>query len=120
MKRKLISFAAALCAVATGAQAQISDNLVKIGVLNDMSGVYADIGGQGSLWAAKAAAEDYVKATGSKLKIEVIGADHQNKPDVGSNIARQWYDTEKVDAIVDVPTSFVALAISQEIGRAHV
>ena len=87
MKLKLISIAA-LCAMAGSAQAQISDNVVKIGVLNDMSGLYSDIGGPGSLWAAKAAVEDYVKATGSKLKIEVIGADHQNKPDVGSNIAR--------------------------------
>ena len=114
MKRKLLSFAAAaVCALATGAQAQISDGIVKIGVLNDMSGLYSDIGGPGSLVAAKMAVEDYLKATKSTLKVEVVGADHQNKPDVGSNIARQWYDTEKVDAIVDVPTSSVALAISQ-------
>jgi len=114
MKRKLLSFAAAaVCALATGAQAQISDGIVKIGVLNDMSGLYSDIGGPGSLTAAKMAVEDYLKATKSTLKVEVVGADHQNKPDVGSNIARQWYDTEKVDAIVDVPTSSVALAISQ-------
>jgi len=114
MKRKLLSFAAAaVCAIATGAQAQISDGIVKIGVLNDMSGLYSDIGGPGSLVAAKMAVEDYLKATKSTLKVEVVGADHQNKPDVGSNIARQWYDTEKVDAIVDVPTSSVALAINQ-------
>lgn len=114
MKRKLLSFAAAaVCAMATGAQAQISDGIVKIGVLNDMSGLYSDIGGPGSLVAAKMAVEDYLKATKSTLKVEVVGADHQNKPDVGSNIARQWYDTEKVDAIVDVPTSSVALAINQ-------
>ena len=122
MKRKLISFAAALCAVATGAQAQISDNLVKIGVLNDMSGLYADISGPSSMWAAKAAVEDYIKATGSKLKVEVVGADHQNKPDVGSNIARKWFDTDQVDAIVDVPTSSVALAVNQvakEKGKIH-
>jgi branched-chain amino acid transport system substrate-binding protein len=114
MKRKLLSFAAAaVCAMATGAQAQISDGIVKIGVLNDMSGLYSDIGGPGSLVAAKMAVEDYLKATKSTLKVDVVGADHQNKPDVGSNIARQWYDTEKVDAIVDVPTSSVALAINQ-------
>jgi branched-chain amino acid transport system substrate-binding protein len=114
MKRKLLSFAAAaVCALATGAQAQISDGIVKIGVLNDMSGLYSDIGGPGSLTAAKMAVEDYLKATKSTLKVEVVSADHQNKPDVGSNIARQWYDTEKVDAIVDVPTSSVALAINQ-------
>ena len=122
MKRKLLSLAAVLCAATTGAQAQISDNLVKIGVLNDMSGVYADISGPSSIWAAKAAVEDYIKATGSKLKVEVIGADHQNKPDVGSNIARKWFDTDQVDAIVDVPTSSVALAVNQvakEKGKIH-
>jgi branched-chain amino acid transport system substrate-binding protein len=122
MKRKLIGMAATMCLMGTVAQAQISDNVVKIGVLNDMSGVYADIGGPGSLWAAKAAAEDYVKATGSKLKIEVVGADHQNKPDVGSNIARKWFDADQVDAIVDVPTSSVALAVNQvakEKGKIH-
>lgn len=115
MKRKLLSFAAAAACAMTmgGAQAQISDGVVKIGVLNDMSGVYADISGPSSIWAAKAAVEDYIKATGSKLKVEVIGADHQNKPDIGSNIARKWYDTDQVDAIVDVPTSSVALAINQ-------
>ena len=114
MKRKLLSFAAAaVCAMATGAQAQISDGIVKIGVLNDMSGLYSDIGGPGSTLAAKMAVEDYLKASKSTLKVEVVSADHQNKPDVGSNIARQWYDTDKVDAIVDVPTSSVALAINQ-------
>ena len=121
MKKKLIA-TAALCALAVGAQAQVSDNLVKIGVLNDMSGLYSDIGGPGSVWAAKAAAEDYVKATGSKLKIEIVAADHQNKPDVGSNIARKWFDTDQVDAIVDVPTSSVALAVNQvakEKGKIH-
>ncbi len=114
MKRKLLSFAAAaVCAMATGAHAQISDGIVKIGVLNDMSGLYSDIGGPGSTLAAKMAVEDYLKASKSTLKVEVVSADHQNKPDVGSNIARQWYDTDKVDAIVDVPTSSVALAINQ-------
>ena len=69
------------------------------------------------------AVEDYLKATGSKLKVEVISADHQNKPDVGSNIARQWYDTDKVDMITDVPTSSVGLAIAQitkEKNKVHV
>jgi branched-chain amino acid transport system substrate-binding protein len=87
--------------------------VVKIGVMNDMSGPYADLTGTGSVLAAKMAAEDYAKATGSKLKIEIISADHQNKPDVGSSIARKWYDTEGVDMITDVPTSSVALAVSQ-------
>lgn len=124
MKRKLLSIAAAAaCALGGAAQAQISDGIVKIGVLNDMSGLYSDITGPGSLLAARMAVEDYVKATGTKLKIEVVGADHQNKPDVGSNIARQWYDVDKVDMIADVPTSSVGLAvakISSDKGKLHV
>jgi branched-chain amino acid transport system substrate-binding protein len=124
MNRKLIAMAATLaCAFTGAAQAQISDGIVKIGVLNDMSGVYSDITGQGSVTAAKMAVEDYLKASKSTLKVEVVGADHQNKPDVGSNITRQWYDADKVDMVVDVPTSSVALAVSQiskEKGKIHV
>ena len=124
MKRKLLSLAAvAACALAGTAQAQVSDGIVKIGVMNDMSGVYADIGGPGSVIAAKMAVEDYLKATKSTLKVEVVSADHQNKPDIGSNVARQWYDTDKVDMIVDVPTSSVGLAIAQvskEKNKVHV
>jgi branched-chain amino acid transport system substrate-binding protein len=85
--------------------------------------LYADIGGPGSVVAAKMAVEDYLKSTKSSLKVEVVSADHQNKPDIGSNIARQWYDTGKVDMIIDVPTSSVALAISQvtrEKGKIHI
>ncbi|MFP5324972.1 MAG: ABC transporter substrate-binding protein [Gammaproteobacteria bacterium] len=114
MKRKILATAAlAACALGSSAYAQVSDGIIKIGVLSDMSGVYADIGGPGSVVAAKMAVEDYIKATNSTLKVEVVSADHQNKPDVGSNIARQWYDTDKVDMIVDVPTSSVGLAIAQ-------
>lgn len=124
MKRKLIATAAlATCAIATTAQAQISDGIVKIGVMNDMSGLYSDITGPGSVTAAKMAVEDYIKATKSTLKVEVVGADHQNKPDVGSNIARQWFDADKVDMIADVPTSSVGLAvakISSDKGKLHV
>jgi branched-chain amino acid transport system substrate-binding protein len=124
MKRKLLSIAAAAACVFGGAaQAQISDGIVKIGVMNDMSGLYSDITGPGSLSAARMAVEDYVKATGSKLKIEVVGADHQNKPDVGSNVARQWFDTDKVDMIADVPTSSVGLAVAKiasDKGKLHV
>ncbi len=115
--------AALLSAICLNASAQISDGIVKIGVLNDMSGLYADITGPGSVVAAKMAVEDYLKSSKSSLKIEIVSADHQNKPDIGSNIARQWYDTNKVDMIVDVPTSSVALAISQvtrEKGKIHV
>src|SRR5690349_13623790 len=108
-----ISAAVALAFAATAAQAQVSDGVVKIGVLNDMSSLYADVGGPGSVVAAKMAVEDYLKATKSKLKVEIVSADHQNKPDVGSQIARQWFDVDHVDAIVDVPNSGVALAVSQ-------
>ncbi|MCM5570759.1 ABC transporter substrate-binding protein [Burkholderiaceae bacterium FT117] len=115
MKRKLTSVlvGAALAAMAGAASAQISDGVVKIGVLNDMSGLYADIAGPGSVVAAKLAVEDFQKTSKAGLKIEIVSADHQNKPDVGSTVARQWYDTQQVDAIADVPTSSVALAISQ-------
>lgn len=83
---------------------------IKIGVMNDRSGIYADITGEGSAVAAQMAADDF--GTDKGITVEVISADHQNKPDVGSNIARQWYDTEGVDVIADVPTSSVALAIN--------
>jgi branched-chain amino acid transport system substrate-binding protein len=116
-----MKLATVACALAVGlgvgaANAQVSDDVVKIGVLNDQSGVYADLSGQGSVVAARMAAEDF----GGKVlgkPIEVIFADHQNKPDVGSSIANQWIDSDKVDIIVDVPTSSVALAI-QEIAKA--
>lgn len=125
MKRKLLCSLVATLGV-TGAglvHAQISGNTVKIGVMNDMSGLYADIGGPGSVLAAKMAVEDYVKASKSKLKVEVVSADHQNKPDVGSSIARKWYDADGVDMIVDVPTSSVGLAVNEvtkEKGKAYI
>ncbi|MCB2054299.1 MAG: ABC transporter substrate-binding protein, partial [Geminicoccaceae bacterium] len=84
---------------------------VKLGVLNDRSGVYADLSGEGSVVAARMAVEDF-KASDKGLNVEIVSADHQNKPDIGSNIARQWYDVEGVDAILDVPTSSVALAVA--------
>ena len=94
------------------AQAQYSDGTIKIGVMNDQSGTYADLSGQGSVWAAKKAIEDFCKTTKCHDKIEVVFADHQNKPDIGSNVVRQWFDVDKVDAVVDVPTSSVALAVN--------
>ncbi|MGE4167850.1 MAG: ABC transporter substrate-binding protein [Xanthobacteraceae bacterium] len=94
------------------AYGQISDNLIKIGVLSDMSGLYADLGGPGSVLAARLAVEDF-KAKEKGLNVEIIGGDHQNKPDIGSNLTRTWIDTEKVDVIVDVPNSGVALAVSE-------
>jgi len=113
MKWKLLAAAAAV-ALATGtAQAQISGNTVKIGVLSDMSSLYADIGGPGSVVAAKMAVEDFEKAHHPKFKIEVVSGDHLNKPDVGSQIVRKWYDEEGVDVVVDTPNSGVALAVSE-------
>jgi branched-chain amino acid transport system substrate-binding protein len=95
-----------------GAQAQYSDGTIKIGVMNDMSGLYADLTGPGSVVAAKMAVEDF-GAAAKGMKVEIVGADHQNKPDVGSNIVRTWIDVDKVDVIVDVPTSSVALAVNE-------
>jgi len=94
------------------AQAQISGNVVKLGVLNDQSSLYADLSGMGSVVATRMAIEDF-KAKDKGLNVEVIFADHQNKADVGSQIARKWYDSEGVDAILDVPNSGVALAVNQ-------
>src|SRR5947209_12114115 len=111
----LAGFAAALTqglVLAAAAQAQISGETVKIGVLNDMSSLYADITGPGSVEAARMAIADFGGTVNGK-KIELITADHQNKPDVGSAIANQWFDNDGVDAIVDVPTSSVALAVQQ-------
>ncbi|HQD15164.1 MAG: ABC transporter substrate-binding protein [Ottowia sp.] len=115
MKRQTLCalFAGLGAALGGAAHAQISGGVVKIGVLNDMAGPYADLAGPGSVVAARMAVEDYLKATNSKLKIEVVTADHQNKPDVGSSIARKWYDSDGVDMILDVPTSSVALAVNE-------
>ena len=128
MRRHLASSLAAL-AVAAGtwlssaapASAQAAfDGTVKVGVLNDQSSLYADATGQGSVIAARMAVEDYMKANpNSKLKIEVIFADHQNKPDIGANIARQWFERDGVDMILDVPNSGVALAVNEVAKQAN-
>ena len=104
--------ALAIAVTAGVAHAQISDGMVKIGVMNDQSGTYADITGPGSTVAARMAVEDF-GAAAKGMKVEIILADHQNKADVGANIARQWYESDKVDVIVDVPNSAVALAVNQ-------
>jgi branched-chain amino acid transport system substrate-binding protein len=106
-----LALLAAVLAAGTS-HAQYTDNIIKIGVMNDMSGTYADLAGPGSVIAARMAVEDY-GAAAKGLKVEIVGADHLNKPDVGSNIVRTWFDVDKVDVVVDVPTSSVALAVNQ-------
>jgi branched-chain amino acid transport system substrate-binding protein len=105
---RLLLVSAALAVLAGGAYA---DTSVKIGVLNDRSGLYADLSGEGSVIAARMAVEDF-KANEKGITVEIVSADHQNKPDIASNIARQWYDQEGVDVIADVPTSSAALAVN--------
>src|SRR5262245_40810573 len=112
MSLKLGLCALAAFAFTAGAHAQISDGVIKIGVMNDQSGTYADLAGPGSVVAARMAVDDFGAAK-KGLKVEILVADHQNKPEVGSSIARQWFDVDKVDLIVDVPTSSVALAVNQ-------
>ena len=123
MKQKILVALTAMAVATFGAQAafaqaakaktgKLSGDVVKIGVMNDMAGVYADIGGPGSVEAAKMAVADF----GGKMfgkPIEVVFADHQNKPDVGASKAREWFDVQGVDMIVDVPTSSVAIAIAK-------
>ncbi len=107
---KKLTLGTAFAALAAGG-AFAADINVKLGVLNDRSGIYSDIAGEGSVIAARLAVEDF-KAAEKGINVEIVSADHQNKPDVGSNIARQWYDQDGVTAIVDVPTSSVALAVA--------
>jgi branched-chain amino acid transport system substrate-binding protein len=108
MKTRYVLSALAALAMTGAAQAQTS---VKLGVLNDRSGVYSDLTGEGSVIAARMAVEDF-KAAEKGIKVDIVAADHQNKPDIGASIARQWYDQEGVDVILDVPTSSVALAVN--------
>jgi branched-chain amino acid transport system substrate-binding protein len=126
MRKQMVILAGCmvLCAVAvTWAQskqgsAKISGDVVKIGVLSDMSGVYSDIGGKGSIVAAQMAVDTF----GGKIlgkPIEVVSADHQNKADIGANKAREWFDTQGVDLIVDVPNSGVAIAVSKVANEKH-
>jgi len=115
--KKTFLVSVAMLALSAGAAAAQSGGPVKIGVLNDMSSLYADIGGKGSVVAAQMAVDDAGPVLGQKAV--VISADHQNKPDVGSSIARQWYDTDGVDVITDVPTSSVALAVNEVSREKH-
>lgn len=107
--------ATALCSGLNLASAQapeISDGVVRVGVLTDMTGVFSDLAGPGAVTAAQMAIDDFVVSKKPSFKVELVSADHQNKPDVGSGIARQWFDTGGVDLITDVINSGVALAVS--------
>ena len=116
MKRKLLIalMCAALVAQTGGAAmagTKVSDGVVKIGVLTDMSGTYSDLAGPGSLIAVQMAVEDFIAKEKPDFKIEVISADHQNKGDIAANKAREWIDQEKVDMIADLVTTSTALAV---------
>ena len=113
MKRTLIPAVLTALLQAGPVHAQISNNSVKIGVLTDMSGGYSDIGGQGSVTAAKMAVEDFIAAKKPKYKIDVVYADHLNKADIGASKVREWYDRDGVDMVTDGLNSSVALAVSK-------
>lgn len=103
---------AAVAASLMSSAVYAEDINIKIGVLNDRSGLYADLSGEGSVIAARMAVEDFGAAE-KGINVEIVSADHQNRPDVASTVARQWYDEEDVDVIVDVPTSSAALAVNE-------
>src|SRR5437763_13733337 len=117
MRLSRLAIIAAALMISAAAQAQISGDTVKIGILNDMSGLYADLGGQGSVEAARMAVADFGDNVKGK-KIEIISDDHQNKPDVGGAIARQRYDNDGVGEIDEEPSTSVARAL-QGVERAR-
>ena len=103
-------------ALATAAQAQVSDGIVKIGVLTDLSGTYSDLAGPGAVLATKMAIDDFVAAEKPSFKVEMVAADHQNKGDIAANKAREWVERDKVDVLTELVTSSTALAV-QKIGK---
>ena len=121
MQKKLRNSIVAAGLVLVGGQALAEDISIKIGVLNDQSGAYADLAGLGSVVAANMAVEDFDGAS-KGISVEILDADHQNKPDLGSSIVREWIDQQDVDVISDLPGSAIALAVSdivEETGRIH-
>jgi branched-chain amino acid transport system substrate-binding protein len=116
MKLNRLAAALGLSALAIGAQAQISDNVVKIGVLTDMSGVYSDLTGAGALYATELAVADFIAKEKPNFKIEIVSADHQNKADLAANKAREWLERDKVDTVTELVTTSVALAV-MEVGK---
>lgn len=124
MQRKLIHALIAGAFLAAGAtsafaQSKISGDVVRVGVLTDLSGLYSDLGGQGSIEAAKMAVEDFKKEAKPKFNIDVVSADHQNKADIGSSKAREWFDTQGVDMITDALNSAVGIAVAKVAGEKH-
>ncbi len=121
MQKKIRNSIVATGLVLVGGQALAEDISIKIGVLNDQSGAYADLAGLGSVVAANMAVEDFDGAS-KGISVEILDADHQNKPDLGSSIVREWIDQQDVDVISDLPGSAIALAVSdivEETGRIH-
>lgn len=110
MRKFLLGGVAALALASGAAAADMSDGVIRIGVLTDMSGIYSDVNGEGSAVAARLAAEEFGNAING-VPIEILTGDHQNKADIAANLTRQWIDTQKVDAIADVPNSAAALAV---------
>src|ERR1700712_4029377 len=109
--KRLSTLVLTACLAAPLAHAEIPGNKIRIGVLTDMSGAFSDQVGPGSVAAAKLAAQDFAAESGG-VQVEILSADHQNKPDIGSSIARSWFDQDGVAAIVDLPNSGVALAVT--------
>jgi branched-chain amino acid transport system substrate-binding protein len=118
MRHSLAALCLAAVLASLPARAQIPGNTVRVGVLTDMTGPFADQVGAGSVVAAKLAAEDFA-AESKGLKVEILSADHQNKPDIGAGIAAKWVDQDSVDAIVDLPNSGVALAVAGVMKEKH-
>ena len=114
MKLKQISQAVSLSLLmAAGAQAQVSDGVVKIGVLTDLSGTYSDLAGPGAVVATKMAIDDFTAAEKPSFKIEIVSADHQNKGDIAANKAREWFERDKVDVVTELVTTSVGLAVQK-------
>jgi branched-chain amino acid transport system substrate-binding protein len=116
MKLNKLAAAIGLSFAALGANAQVSDGLVKIGVLTDMSGTYSDLTGAGAVYATEMAVADFIAKEKPNFKIEIVSADHQNKADIAANKARQWFESEKVDTATELVTTSVALAV-MEVGK---
>jgi branched-chain amino acid transport system substrate-binding protein len=111
MNFKTLTLVAALAAAFAPAQAQVSDNVVRIGVLTDLSGTYSDLSGSGAVLATQMAIDDFIAKEKPAFKIEMVSADHQNKGDISSNKAREWFEKDKVDVVTELVTTSTALAV---------